>query len=178
MISDIQKKINKRLKEGRSKQDIYEELKVNDSNKKKLAKLIHSTVSPDKKRKYRIKNIALIVCLIISSLLEFYTRKFDSFIIFNIILLVVAFAFYVRYYLWIIIKDALNLILYGSVIFNFERLSINNILVYCAILLISTASLVISLDLIKKLNPKLGFKKVDVIKEGKKSTKTRYDFLE
>lgn len=178
MISDIQKKINKRLKEGHSKQDIYDELKMNDKNKKKLAKLIQSTVSPNKKRKYGIKNTALIVCLIISSILEFYTRKFDSFIIFNIILLVVALAFYVRYYLWIIIKGALNVILYGSVIFNFDQLSVNNILVYSSILIISIVSLVIALHLMKKLNPKLEYKQADVIKDGKKITRTQYDFLE
>lgn len=178
MISDLQKKINIRLKEGVSKQGIYDELKGNNKNKRKLANLIQATVSPNNKQKYKIKNIALIFCLIISSLLEFYTRRFDSFVIFNLILLIVAFAFYVRYYLWIIIKSALNIILYGSVIFNIDRLTINNILVYSAILLISIASLVISFYLMKKLNPKLNFKQADVIKDGKKITKTQYDFLE
>lgn len=172
LIPEIQKEINIQIKEGKPKQDIYDGLKGKSKDKKKLAQTIQSTVSREKKQEFRIHNFVILLGIVLSSFFEFYLRRFDSFVLFNIVLILVCITFYVRYYVWIAVKGGLNIILFSLVLFNLERINQSEIIFYLAILFTSIIAIVFSLILVKKLNPRLKYKKDDA------SGRTVYDFLE
>ncbi len=163
------------IKQGKSKQEVYEILRNESTDRKGLSSIVRYIPSVPAKRKYLIWNYFLILTLF--SLLVFYaiTSINLMFILIYVLQIIIAINLLLKYYIYIAGMSVL--IVFLIIIITFQEEVIINHVIFQVSFQIPTV--LIPLFLVKRMSPLPKIIKEDYYnKEGFKVSTSKYEFSE